>query len=566
MFVVFEGIDGSGKTTLSNRVAARLSARGLSVKHVRAEGKFASAVTEAIRSLGRDQRNLALVPKAEFLLYAARELQLAEEALAPALKSHDVVIADRFLYTPEVLARFGRGLDQAFIDGILSILSHDLKPDLAILVDVDPALARARRRAHKLSTRELKAPSRKGLTGTGLQHRLRRGYAQLAAAGPERWAVIDNDVELEQAVERVTMLITSALNKGVWRSLVEFTEGDTNASAAASPIADERQACDLFLSWVRARARLEPAVAAGFLSGFFGPAVDDLRGKLAEEAPRALLASTRGLVDDLSFRLRERLGRGEPSAVLLSLVGIGNDEPRALELRTELAELAGADAAASLTGLGDEQSWELRERLYEKWPDEVVESLAGLGEDRAWALRERWLKGRRESLASSYELARTVLRSIRGLGDEQAWTLRRLLRPIAPAEALRSLARVQDEESFEWRAAALPRAPRPVMESLRGMVLPQAWALRQQVAGDCREAVEGFAGVDGDEPWALREEHADTWPCAVVRSLGTLADSARGHRLLIRQLSLHGASLNVQRHAAAIALGVHRNANLMEGD
>ena len=64
MFIAFEGIDGSGKTTLSNRVAATLRERGLTVEHAREGGLFASRVTQAIRDLCRDARNLALVPRA----------------------------------------------------------------------------------------------------------------------------------------------------------------------------------------------------------------------------------------------------------------------------------------------------------------------------------------------------------------------------------------------------------------------------------------------------------------------------------------------------------------------
>jgi dTMP kinase len=566
MFVVFEGIDGSGKTTLSNRVAQRLTAQGLSVKHVRAEGKFASSVTEAIRSLARDQRILALVPKAEFLLYAAREVQLVEEALLPALATHDVVIADRFLDTPQVLARSGRQVDPGFVDGVLATLKRDLQPDLTILVDVDPALARARRRAQKQSARETKAPSRKGLTGSGLQHRLRQGYAELAAAAPERWAVIHNDsLALETAVEHVSELILSALGKGVPPSLREFSEKSavTNGHGA---VRDIEQARDLFLGWILERARLEPAVAATFLAGFHGPNVDEFRLELAERVPSAVLLSARGLVDDVSFELRERLARAEPAATLLSLTGVGNDEPRALALRTRLADEKGAEAAASLLGLADDTGFELRERLYERYPDAVLESLATLDDARAWALRERWFAPRRDRLASTYELARPALRSVRGLGDERAWKIRHESRGIAPAEALRSLARLQDEPSFEWRAEALARAPRPVMESLRGVTRAQAWELRRRVADDCREALEGFAGVDAEEAWALRTDYADVWPCATVRSLGMLADSPRGQELLARQLTRHGASLNVRRHAAAIALGVHRNTNLAESD
>ena len=112
MFVVFEGIDGSGKTTVSNSVARKLREAGLSVEHLREGGKFSSRVTQAIREFGRDVRNLELVPEAEFFLYVTRDVQLLEEKTRPALGRADVVIADRFLYSAEVLARFGRGLPE----------------------------------------------------------------------------------------------------------------------------------------------------------------------------------------------------------------------------------------------------------------------------------------------------------------------------------------------------------------------------------------------------------------------------------------------------------------------
>ena len=148
MFVVFEGIDGSGKTTLSNRVAKALGESSLSVKHLRADGRFASTVTEAIRELCRDARHLDIVPQTEFLLYVAREVQLIEEVLKPALAAHDVVVADRFLDTARVLARHGRHLPSSWTDPVLAAASRGVTPDLVVLVDVDPALARARRPAH----------------------------------------------------------------------------------------------------------------------------------------------------------------------------------------------------------------------------------------------------------------------------------------------------------------------------------------------------------------------------------------------------------------------------------
>ena len=186
MFVVFEGIDGSGKTTVSNRVAARLREGGLKVRHLRADGKFASAVSEAIRDFGRDARNLDLVPEAEFLLYVARDVQLIEQVMRPALAEYDIV-----LVRSVPLHAGGAGADRTPPAATNSWRRScapprgGLSPDLAVLVDVDPVLARARRKAFKLSVLDKRPPARKGLAGVGLQHRLRRGYLELAEASPE---------------------------------------------------------------------------------------------------------------------------------------------------------------------------------------------------------------------------------------------------------------------------------------------------------------------------------------------------------------------------------------------
>jgi dTMP kinase len=560
MFVVFEGIDGSGKTTVSNRVVKRLVERGLSVKHVRAEGKFASSVTEAVRALARDVKNLELVPKAEFMLYVAREVQLLEEALIPALSAHDVVIADRFLYTAEVLARYGRRLDEAFIDGILRAAGRDLTPDLTVLVDVDPMLARARRRAQKLESVELKPPSRKGLTGSGLQHRLRHGYLRLAAGAPERWAVVNNDDDLDRTVDRVTSLIENSREKGVWRTLVGFREESESLrdQRRERAIESRKDALDAFLGWLRRRAVGEPKVAAYFLAGLAGEAVDRLRLELAERVPAALLHGTRGLVDELSVTLRDRLAHEHAGAVARSLGGIPSSHAPTRTLRKQLLERAGAEVAASLGGLDDDESWALRESLYERYPNEVIGSLGGLDGERAWALRERWFDRHQRDMDASYELGRVAARSVRSVPGERAFHVRERARASAPIEALRSIGALTDEKSFRWRAEAIRRAPRPVMETLRGIDDERAWEMRHRVIVDCREALDGIAGVDVGSAWALRESYADVWPCSVVKSLGPLADTARGETLLARQLERHAENPNVLRHAAAIALGAHR--------
>jgi dTMP kinase len=243
MFVVFEGIDGSGKTTVSNLVAERLSGGGRKVKHLRAEGKFVSSVTEAIRDLGRDARNLELVPEAEFLLYVARDVQLIEEALRPALSAHDLIIADRFLYTAEILGSAGRKLTEAWMRPVLQQAARGLEPDLVVLVDVDPVLARARRKAFKIAVRDKRPPSRKGLAGVGLQHRMRRGYIELAERSKERWVVVDNEDRLESTVDRVTALIERALTAGAPAAIRAF-RAEQSARPSPGPVESWQGAFD----------------------------------------------------------------------------------------------------------------------------------------------------------------------------------------------------------------------------------------------------------------------------------------------------------------------------------
>src|SRR5262245_48819614 len=134
-----------------------------------------------MRGLGRDARNLALAPRAELMLYLTREVQLLEEATRPALARADVVIADRFVATAEALAVYGRGLPEADVTAMVAAATGGFRPDLTVLVDVDPTIARARRQVAKLVAREKKPPSRKGLAGTALQRRLREGYRTIAA-------------------------------------------------------------------------------------------------------------------------------------------------------------------------------------------------------------------------------------------------------------------------------------------------------------------------------------------------------------------------------------------------
>lgn len=571
MLVVFEGIDGSGKTTVSNRVAKRLAAAGHRVKHLRAEGKFASTVTESIRALGRDARNLALVPQAEFLLYVARDVQLLEEALRPALETHDIVIADRFFYTADALARFGRGLTRGRTQPVLEVATNGVEPSLVVLVDVDPKLARARRKAAKIAVPEAKAPSRKGLGGVGLQHRLRRGYLEMAADAPHLWAVLDNTNDLDTSIHRVTQLIETAHRDGVAAALAEFRRAGSvpppeieprpasgGAVLSGTASATPERALTRLLDWVDARTETEPRVAAYLLSGLHGGPVDERRRRLMDRAPEGVLAALSGLDDEASWTLREALAEQYPDAAIKSLSSrMDATHERAAELRHRFADRAPEAVVRSLSGLDDAFAWSLRQRHLSRFPDAVLSSLRRLDTEQAWSFRERWLDAVGDAVDSTYEAAKVAAQCVGGLDDERAWAIRKRARAAAPVNAIASIKGLESDRSWRWRRRYLARAPKTVMQTLAVMDRPEAWSLRRQVADTCKEALDGMRGMDVPDAWQLREAHRDTWPSTVAKSLGRLADEARGRQLLERQLLHYPADLSLLQHAAAVALGVH---------
>lgn len=548
MFIVFEGIDGSGKTTLSSRVARELRGAGITVEHVREGGSFASAIAAGIRAFTRDSRNLRLSPESELLLYAAREAQLLREVTIPALARAEVVIADRFFYSAEVLACEGRGLPHSQVHPVLESSSGGVKPDLVILIDADPHIARARRRVSRIVSPRSGPSSRKGLTGVGLQHRIRAGYRKLAAADPSRWVIVENDdAEIEDQVGWICALIRIATGLGA-AAAVRASGHRPLRSAPPRPVHSLDDARDAFLARVDERARREPAVAAYLLAGLAGPGIDERRFALAQHVPEVIAWGLRGLDDAASWHLRETLAMAAPRQIARSLSGIAGLSPQARPLREKLAGIVAEDVAASLDARDDEEAWELRARLAGAAPARVLASLKRIASDRAWELRD--------ALAARVEIAEraeAMCDAVTGLAGDRAWSVRDACFSDAPVAALASLDGLAEDRAWAWRQEFLARATRVVLRSTDGMVDPRAFDLRESVAARCKEAIDSITGLDGERAWALRESCADLWPSTVVKSLGpVLACTSRGRALLERQLAKHPGDLSLLKHASAI--------------
>lgn len=198
LFLTFEGIEGSGKSTQVARLAARLRQAGLRVVATREPG--GTDLGRGLRSLLLRPATTAMSPLAELLLYVADRAEHLASVVRPALERGDVVLCDRYLDATLAYQGHGRGLDPAAIRDLHRTPPLDLRPHRTLLLDLEPAAGvdRARRRDRGTAARE---EGRFEAEAQPFHERVRRGYLELARAEPERFRVLPADADAD-AVER----------------------------------------------------------------------------------------------------------------------------------------------------------------------------------------------------------------------------------------------------------------------------------------------------------------------------------------------------------------------------
>lgn len=584
-FVVFEGIDGSGKTTVSNQVAKGLRARGIPVEHVREGGTFVSPMVNRMREFGKNARNMAMTPEAELFFYLARDVQVASESIRPALDTGALVIADRYLYSYEVLGHFGRELPREYVQQAIQGAADGLWPDMVYLMDIDPYVARARRRVSKLVKKGKRGRaeessgggSRKGLRGgLGLQHHLREGYLELATADSRRWTVIDNGDprDPDSALYAVVSRITDQINKK-WQDLMSASHHVLGAItsirrantapviAAAQPTAipistldsfeDARRA---FYEKLRARAAREVAVAAYFLARLNDSWAWKLRSEWCDLSPEIVAYGLRGMNDERAWRLREHLVDRTPHHVVRSLSGPDIDRTRAFAMRERYLTAVPGAALATLSGDESPEAWSVRERLIERCDDlldnhldRVLPSLTGSAAERAWELREQCLSAHLHTLAPDPRVIGRVVKSLRGLNDTRSWELRNRYMDLTPVAVLSSLEGLDDERSWAMRERYVDQAPKVVLRTFDRSADERAWELRFRYAERVKEVFDSIDEMDCAQAWELRSEYLDNWPSTVVKSLGALGLShQRGVDVAMRAMVRHPDNISLLKH------------------
>ncbi len=182
LFLTLEGGDGSGKSTQSALLAAWLRERGREVVLSREPG--GTELGAEIRELLLHRRAY-MAPRAEALLYAADRAQNVATVVRPALEAGAVVLQDRYLDSSVAYQGAGRVLSPDEVRRLSLWASEELLPDLTILLDLDPAVGRARLDGARTRYDRLEAERQ------DFHERVREGYLALAAAEPARFLVLD---------------------------------------------------------------------------------------------------------------------------------------------------------------------------------------------------------------------------------------------------------------------------------------------------------------------------------------------------------------------------------------
>jgi len=195
MFVVVEGIEGSGKSTLIAGLAEHLRSAGYPVVVTREPG--GTRVGNAIREVFLSNAN-AMAPLTESLLVNAARAQHVFEVIRPALATERIVLCDRFTDSTLAYQGHGRGLSLETLRELCAIATRGLQPDLVLLLDVPVEVARSR-------LKERPTADRIEAEGDAFHERVRRGFLELAIEQGHR--ILDgtrpSDSVLKEALEEV---------------------------------------------------------------------------------------------------------------------------------------------------------------------------------------------------------------------------------------------------------------------------------------------------------------------------------------------------------------------------
>jgi dTMP kinase len=205
-FIVVEGPEGAGKSTLTRWLTAQLLAEGRRVLTVRQPG--GTPIAEAARKLALKSKH-EITPAAELFLFLAARADLVDRVVRPALDDGQVVVADRYDLSTLAYQVAGRGLPRAEVEAALRLATGGLVPDLTVVLDVPVAVGRERQR------RAQKEQDRIEVQDDAFHERVREAYRTAAGPGIVHIDGSRSKQAVQEAAWREVQAVTAPSLRGV---------------------------------------------------------------------------------------------------------------------------------------------------------------------------------------------------------------------------------------------------------------------------------------------------------------------------------------------------------------
>jgi dTMP kinase len=205
MFITFEGIEGSSKTTQAGLLSEWLSKSNISHLLTKEPGSVISKECQQIRQLILSPEN-DIAPRAEFFLYLADRAQHVENCILPALMRDEWVISDRYSDSTLVYQGWGRELSPEETIPMINYAAQDLVPDLTFVMDLPVELGLNRARS---SNTEFVGGDRMEREELSFHNRLREGFLTIAERNKNRCRVLNAEKSIEELHEEVKEVLQS---------------------------------------------------------------------------------------------------------------------------------------------------------------------------------------------------------------------------------------------------------------------------------------------------------------------------------------------------------------------
>jgi dTMP kinase len=212
IFITFEGIEGSGKTTQCARLAKTLRDLGLRVVETREPGgtRFAESIRNLLLEPDSRRGGEPVSPLCEAYLILAARAQHVERLVRPALEEGAIVLCDRFADSTLAYQGYARGLDRGLLTRLSLVASQGIVPDRTFLFDLPVERGLSRRRSEELQGTQQNRIDRES---QAFHNRVRRGFLDLARRQPHRITVLDGTADPESLAEQLRSLVVAFLKR-----------------------------------------------------------------------------------------------------------------------------------------------------------------------------------------------------------------------------------------------------------------------------------------------------------------------------------------------------------------